>query len=78
MERAYRTEVVVDQEGGVRLRDLPFGPGEIVDVIVLTRTPQTETPQAETPQRGGSLTGTLLHYDDPTEPVAVEDWDVLK
>lgn len=25
-----------------------------------------------------SLQGTVLHYEDPTEPVGLEDWEVLK
>lgn len=74
MERAYRTEMVVDEEGGVRLRDLPFVPGEPVEVIVLTRTRRPPEP----PPAGGSLKGSLLYYDNPMEPVAVDDWDVLK
>lgn len=70
MDRAYRTEAVVDQDGAVRLHDLPFGPGEAVDIIVVSRPPTRGAPPSP-------LRGTVLRYDDPTEPVAVDAWDAL-
>ena len=69
MERAYRTETVVDAEGTVRVRDVPFGPGEIVEVIMLVR-----------PSAGAAhekpLRGSVLRYDEPTEPAAADDWNL--
>lgn len=73
MELSYRTETVVDEEGSVRLRDLPFEPGETVEVIVLALPHR-----AGTVPGGRPLRGSVLRYDDPTEPVAEDDWDVLK
>lgn len=73
MERAYRTETVVDAEGTVRLRDVPFGPGEVVEVILLVR------PRADLPNTGArSLRGSVRRYDDPTEPVAADDWELAE
>jgi len=71
VERAYRTEAIVDEQGVVRVRDVPFVPGETVEVIVLA-LPHRPAPG------GRSLRGSVLRYDDPTEPVADGDWDVLK
>lgn len=73
MERAYHTEAVVDEQGAIQVRGLPFVPGETVEVIVLA------LPRRAAPAPGGRpLRGSVLRYDDPTEPVAVDDWDVLK
>jgi hypothetical protein len=41
-------------------------------VIILAR-PQTATDQNHFPMKG-----TVLSYEDPTEPVAADDWDVLQ
>lgn len=68
MERAYRTETAVDAEGTVRVRDVPFGPGEVVEVIVLVRPPAGAV-------RERPLRGSVLRYDEPTEPAAADDWD---
>lgn len=71
MEHAYRSEAIVDEEGSVRVRAVPFVPGEAVEVIVF--------PRARRPGPGpsdASLRGSVLRYDDPTEPVAAEDWDL--
>lgn len=69
MERAYRTETVVDAEGTVRVRDVPFGPGEVVEVIMLVRPPAGAVDEK-------SLRGSVLRYDDPTEPAAAGDWEL--
>ena len=70
MDRAYRTETVVDAEGSVRLRDVPFGPGEVVEVILLGRRRDAESVD------GAPLRGTVRRYDAPTEPVGADDWDL--
>lgn len=79
MKRAYHTEAVVDDDGTVRLRDVPFGAGETIEVIVL---PQSRPVGSPSPIGSGptdrSLQGTVSHYDDPFEPVAVDDWDAQR
>lgn len=68
MEQAYRAEVTVSEDGSVSLKGLPFRPGELVEVIVLTRgLPVRER---------APLRGSVRRYTDPTEPVAGEDWDL--
>ena len=51
------------------LENLPFDEGEAVEIIVLETEIKTETAQK-------SLHGTLLKYEQPSEPIAVEDWEV--
>jgi hypothetical protein len=71
--QAYKTATKIEREGELRLRllDLPFHAGDEVEVILLRREP-------ELPQKNPyPLRGLPIHYDDPTEPVAEDDWDVL-
>lgn len=60
-------DIAVDQSGGLRLDDLPFSPGEHVEVIVRSRGTPARTPVG--------LTGSVLRYDRPFEPVAQQDWE---
>jgi hypothetical protein len=78
---AHKIEVVLTEDGTLTLQDLPFHAGEAVEVIILqTKTPQHKT--ATKPQSDQNLYP--LHntqpyrYDDPIEPVALEDWEVLQ
>lgn len=70
--QAYRTETVVPQDGELRLKQLPFRPGELVEVIVLSRRMEQSDGQAF------ALKDTVVKYDAPTDPVAAEDWSVLQ
>ena len=70
--RAYRVEKVVSQDGVLELRALPFRAGEVVEVIILSR---------EDKVRGVHdfpLQGKVLHYEKPTEPMAQDDWEILR
>jgi len=70
--RAYRVEKVVSQDGVLEMRALPFRAGEVVEVIILSR---------EDKVRGAHefpLQGKVLHYEKPTEPVAQDDWEILR
>jgi len=69
---AYRIETVVNQDGTLTLKDLPFPVGESVEVIILERS-QKSGRKDHYPLRGKPL-----RYDDPTSPVAQEDWDGLQ
>jgi hypothetical protein len=78
---AHKIEVVLTEDGTLTLQGLPFHAGDAVEVIILsTKTPQQQAQQL--PQSGTNLYP--LHntqpyrYDDPTEPVALEDWEVLQ
>jgi hypothetical protein len=70
IEPAYRTESTVAEDGTLRLRDLPFRPGEALEVILIPRTRKALVADA------ASLRGSVLRYDDPTAPVAEGDWEL--
>ena len=78
---AHKIETVLTEDGTLMLRGLPFQAGDAVEVIVL----QGKTPQHKVAPKPQSDTNLYpLHdtqpyrYDDPTEPVALEDWEVLQ
>ena len=65
--QAYRTETVVPQDGELHLTQLPFRPGELVEVIVLSRR------MDQAGAHSYALKDTVVKYEAPTEPVAIED-----
>ena len=69
--RAYRVEKIVPQDGVLELRAIPFRAGEVVEVIILSRTDKMREAQYF------PLQGKVLRYDKLTEPVAQDDWEVL-
>jgi hypothetical protein len=70
MTLAHRTEVVLSEDGKLSLERLPFRVGQAVEVIILPiRGPAPDAP---------SLHGAVIRYDRPTDPVAEDDWDVLR
>jgi len=69
---AHRVEAVVGSGKTLTLKDLPFNEGEEIEVIVLGRKKGGKNKKAS------SLRGTLLKYEEPFEPVAEENWEVLK
>ncbi len=70
--KTHRLETTLTENGTLTLSDLPFQVGDAVEVIVLERRPH----QPES--NPYPLRGTVIRYDDPTEPVALEDWEVLQ
>lgn len=69
--RIYSTEKVISENGTMQLESLPFPPGELVDVIVLARRKSVDGARVHT------LKDSVLKYDQPLDPVADDDWDVL-
>lgn len=67
-------------ENGMTLRDLPFQAGDAVEVIILERhkLQPSEAPTSPSDSNPYPLRGKVIRYDDPTEPVALEDWEVLQ
>ena len=70
MTPAHRIEAVLSEDGTLLLDHLPFRAGQAVEVIVLP-VPRGTPPNS-------TLRGTVLHYDQPTAPVADADWGVLE
>lgn len=69
--QAFKIQAVVTSEHMITLK-VPFSPGDPVEVIVLGGA-NTEPVVNPYPLRG-----TLVRYDDPTEPVAENDWEAAK
>lgn len=67
---AYRIEKRVVRNGVLRLDALPFKEGDLVEVIVLgwkrNMSKTTSSP----------LSGKVIKYIDPAEPVAQDDWEL--
>jgi hypothetical protein len=70
MTPAHRIEAVLAEDGKLLLDHLPFRAGQAVEVIVL--------PAARSTAPGPALRGTVLRYDQPTAPVAEDDWGAVR
>lgn len=70
--QAFKTEARIEREGELRLSDLPFHTGDEVEVILLRREP------AQARKNPYPLRGLPIRYEDPTEPVAEDDWEALQ
>ena len=68
---AYRTEIVIAEDGTLSLRGLPFREGERVEVIVLGH--KRAEGEGEYPLRG-----LPVQYEDPFGSVAEEEWNALR
>ena len=68
----FRLDTTLTQDGTLTLRDLPFQAGDAVEVIIVSRA------SASAEHRAYPLRGKVLHYDNPTAPVAQEDWEALQ
>ncbi len=66
MLEAYRAEAAVQPDGTLQLDNLPFVPGEQVEVLVLRRSPAPD-PLAPLPS---------LQLDR-FEPAEIESWNVI-
>ena len=72
MPQAYRVHSQVSPDGTLTLDNLPFQPGEEVEVIVLAEERRARA-ERQYPLRGKPLT-----YENPTAPVADSDWQSLQ
>ena len=78
---AHKIEIVLTEDGTLTLRDLPFHVGDTVEVIILhsgiVRHPKSHKFPSDPNPYPLHNTKPYL-YNDPTEPVALEDWEVLQ
>ena len=65
----HRTEATIGEHGTLVLENLPFEPGQPVEVLVLSRRAPSQARETCT------LRGSVLEYHHPFEPVANEDWE---
>jgi hypothetical protein len=68
----FRLDTTLTQDGTLTLSDLPFQAGDPVEIIIFPR----KSPSAA--KNGYSLRGKVIRYDNPTEPVAQDDWEALR
>ncbi len=69
--QAYKIEKTIKENGQLVLNGLPFMADEQVEIIILQK-PKTKK------KNPYPLKGKLITYESPFEPVALEDWEVLK
>ncbi len=76
---AHKVEAIITEDGTLMLRDLPFHAGDAVEVIILeAKNSQRQEALPSQPETNlYPMRGKVIRYDDPTEPVALEDWEVL-
>lgn len=67
--QTYYAEIKVEKAGQLTLKGLPFDKGEAVQVFIAA--PEHLAP-------GYFLRGKPLQYQQPTEPVAQEDWESVQ
>lgn len=70
--RVYTYELIVKKKGTLILKNLPFNVGERIEVIILPHS-RCQPDENRYPYWGEPIT-----YLNPTEPVAVEDWEVFQ
>lgn len=71
---AHRIETTVNPDGTLVLKDIPFQPGDQVEVIILEHTPSSIS-------SGGDqypLRGKPIQYDAPFDSVAETEWTALQ
>jgi hypothetical protein len=66
---AHRLEATLEQDGELTLNDLPFQAGDAVEVIILARAAESNG------QKRYPLRGQPVRFNDPTAPVADDDWE---
>jgi hypothetical protein len=70
--QAHHSEATVETGGVLRMKDLPFSPGTLVEVIVLQKL-------SVPPSSFDALRGTVLRDDAPFAPATPpEDWDAAR
>ncbi|MCP4104739.1 MAG: hypothetical protein GY749_04255 [Desulfobacteraceae bacterium] len=69
--QTYKTEKSIPENGILTLDALPFNPRDFVEITIKLRDNKSQADRYP-------LRGKVLRYGDPTEPVAQEDWDILK
>jgi hypothetical protein len=67
---AHRVETTIQSDQTLILENLPFHSGELVEVIILSRS------QSLPHSNQYSLRGTPIEYIDPAEPIAESDRDL--
>jgi hypothetical protein len=70
--KSHRVEAAIERDGTLMLDGLPFHKGEVVEVIVLSRSDASQS-SGRYPLRGKHI-----RYIAPTEPAAHGEWEAGK
>ena len=70
--KAHWTDATVGENGQLILDNLPFKPGQAVEVFVLSRALTAGS------KHDGTLRDSVIEYREPFEPVASDDWEALR
>jgi len=68
----FRLDTKLTKDGTLTLKHIPFHAGDSVEVIIIAQKAASDA------QSGYPLRGQVIQYERPTEPVSLEDWEVLK
>lgn len=66
----FKTKTTIKKNHKIELENVPFENGIEVEIEVFLKEKNSNN--------NYSLRGSLLKYDDPFDPVAEDDWEVLK
>ena len=64
---AHWRKTTIGPNGELVLKDLPFQPGQPVQVLILPSPPPEDR----------SLQNSVLDFLDPLDPIALDDWEFL-
>ncbi len=70
--KTFKVEKTVGAGGSVVLEQLPFTAGERVEIVIVPVEPPAGSSERY------PLRGTPYRFDDPTEPVASDDWEAAR
>lgn len=68
----YRVEVKISKDGALAIKDVPFAPGDTVEVVVRSRRRGKKLAERY------PLRGKPVHYAEPFKSVAESDWEALR
>jgi hypothetical protein len=66
----FKTKAIIKKNHKIELENVPFANGYEVEIEV--------TLKEKNSNNNYPLSGILLKYDEPVEPVAEDDWEILK
>ncbi len=77
---AHKVEALLTEDVTFILRGLAFDAADAVEVIILeAKTPQTQEALPIQPETNFyPMHGKVVRYDEPTEPLALDDGEVLQ
>lgn len=77
---AHKIETILNEDGTLTLSGLSFYAGDTVEVIIVKTSINKRESASESKLKNNvyPLEGKVIHYDNPTEPVALGDWEFLQ